>query len=123
MEKNKLISFIKALTQKTISHSQNWRFASSDHILQSISGIDENYSYTTETKQGIIYIASDGYNASSYTLLIKPKAGPLYDSSELISWNNNELRKEYDLALKDLYQAVYSSLPNPDSFIDDFLNQ
>lgn len=123
MEKHKIISFIDTLTQKTINQSQKWQFATGQRTWEDVPNVDKGYAYVTETKQGSVFIASDGYNATEYTLLIKPKNAPFYDSSELIPWTNSNLRREYNKSLQKLHNSVYQSLPNPDSFIDGFLDE
>jgi len=122
MEQSKIISFIQTLITKTKSKEQRWYFVSDTSTLGDQPGMEINYIYGTSTAKGTIYLGSGGYRSSSYTLLMQPNDAPLYDSAEMISWNSKE-RKDYSAALKELYQIVYNSLPNPDSFIDDFLGE
>lgn len=111
--------FVNKLLKKTISNEIHWNNV--DNFPFSSPFAEKAYSYFANTKQGRIILGKPTYNSSEYRLFIVPSSGATYDLADFISWHDSELSKQYKNCLKELYEHVYNSHPNADSFINSFL--
>lgn len=119
MDNKTVIAFVTKLLEDTQSNSIKWKVAEKSSI--HIPFRNTSYSYIATTSQGTLLLGKPAYNSSDYSLYVIPSSGPTYDLSDLVSWYDNEARKQYAQCLQKLYTCVYDSLPNVDSFMGSFL--
>lgn len=125
MDSKTAFNFINKLLEQTKNQKIKWESTrnSSTHILLS----NPTYYYVATTRQGEILLGKNSYNTNEIHLYITPISGMVpgatYDLSDFISWYNKENTQKYKECLKELFEFVYNSLPNPDSFIDSFLDE
>lgn len=119
MDNKTVIAFVTKLLEDTQSNTIKWKVAENSSIY--IPFRTTSYSYIATTSKGTLLLGKPSYDSSDYSLYITPSSGPTYDLSDLVSWYDNEARKQYAQSLQELYACVYNSLPNVDSFIGSFL--
>ncbi len=119
MDRKTVIAFVTKLLEDTQSNTIKWKVAEKSNIY--IPFPNTSYSYTATTSKGTVLLGKPTYDSSDYSLYVIPNSGPTYDLSDLVSWYDNDVRKQYVQSLQKLYSCVYNSLPNVDTFIGSFL--
>lgn len=120
MNSKTAVEFVKKVLAQTKSNILKWEIA--DTIPMSIPFQNSAYTYTAITRQGRLLLGKPSFNTSTCSFFIIPSMGPTYDLNDFISWYDNDARKSYTDCIKELYDYVYNSLPNADSFMDSFLD-
>lgn len=119
MDSKTAVEFVTKIFNQTKSNIIKWEMADTAPV--HVPFTNKAYSYTAETKQGRLLLGKATYDSSNCSFYIIPSNGPMYDFSDFVSWYDNEARKNYDICIKELYNYVYNSLPNADSFMNSFL--
>ncbi len=125
MDSKTAFNFVNKLLEQTKNRKIKWE--STRNAITHVHLFNSTYYYVATTRQGEILLGKNSYNNNEIHLYITPISnmvpGETYELSDFISWYDKENTLKYKECLKELFEYVYTSLPNPDSFIDSFLDE
>lgn len=121
METKKALAFIQKIIDQSKTNNLKWKTANESKC--DFPFYETAYTYTAKTKQGTLILAKSSYDSTDCQLFIVPTSGVSYDFSDLISWYDENAKRVYLQSIRELYDFVYNSLPNVDSFVNSFLKE